>query len=285
MKKASRMPRPWLGRAIVLGLGAFACSETAGPPPAPGEVLDAGGGAGSTGSSAGSEGGADDRGGGELEGGRPGGTAGARDGTPSEGEGGAGGADQPPPPTEPIDGACVGRRAFVATSGAFVPPTGKALALALNAATYGASPITFALFADSQPVRAAASYSVKSGQRHSFPPSLAIEPTPAWLALGGFGSLTAQGRGYLQLATDDGPLELPLDNVSFTVSTADDCTRGVARLTGVIPEANADLIERLSGAGGAGAEGEADARPAAADTPIEAVFSVESVDFEVGRAP
>ncbi len=281
MKKASRMPR--LGWAIVLGLGALACSEAAGPPPAPGEVPDAGGGAGSSGSSAGNEGGTDSSGD-ELEGGRPPGTAGAGDGAPSQGEGGAGGADQPPP-LKPIDGACLGRRAFVATSGAFVPPTGKELALALNAATYGASPIAFALFADSQPITAAASYSVKSGQRHSFPPSLAIEPTPAWLALGGFGSLTAQGRGYLQLTTADGPLELPLDNVSFTVSTADDCTRGVARVTGVIPEANADLIERLSGAGGAGAEGEADARPAAADTPIEAVFSVESVDFEVGSAP
>lgn len=230
-------------------------------------------------------------GGENAEGGSPTGTGGAGAGAPS-GEGGApngeggseqgeGGAGIPP-----IDQACSGDRAFAALSGAFVDPTPRDLAIALNEAIFGIAPMSFVLRGESDVAEAAASYTIVGDGAHSFPESTAPSFVPAWIAEGGFGSTSSQERGYLLVELSDGPLEVPLDNVSFVATTRDGCTRGMVNMTGVISAANGDVIEQLIGASTDTAAAPADERRVPTeDVTVSALFLVELVEFDFGTLP
>jgi hypothetical protein len=238
----------------------------------------ASGGTGGNGGNAGDGGEGDDGGageggaaadGGNSSGGAPDGAGGAEDG--------GGGSGIPP-----IDAACSGDRAFAAVSGAFVDPTPQDFALALNAAILGVvAPMSFVVRTDGDMAEVAASYTIVGDGAHSFLAAMAPDFVPAWIAEGGFGTSSSQNRGYLLVELDDGPLEVPLDNLSFFATTRDGCTRGVVSMTGVLPAENADLVERITGT----ATDEADAMSEERRTPEEAVtvsalFSVELVEFD-----
>lgn len=243
-------------------------------------VVTGAGASGGTGGKSGSggEGGEDASGasgastdGGSSPGGAPNGEGGS--------DAGAGGAVIPP-----IDTACAGDRAFAAVSGAFVDPTPQAFALALNEAVFGLVPMSFVLRNDGGVAKAAASYTIVDDGAHSFVEAMAPDFVPAWIAEGGFGTISSQNRGYLLVQLEDGPLEVPLDNVSFVATTREGCTRGVVSMTGVLPPENADLVARITGT--AAEDGAAEeARTPEAAVMVSALFSVELVEFDFEASP
>lgn len=213
--------------------------------------------------------------GGEPEAGTPRGEGGASENSSSGGE--------PAVDPTPLQSTCTGERAFTASSGAFIAPTDKALAEALNDGIYGISPVTFVLLNDGASPRVAASYSKDSSGKQAFHAGLAPEPTAAWVNGETFGTDTAQPEGYLLIDTADGPLEVPLANLSYSLTTSERCSKGIATLAGVIPKSHADLVVRLTGVESGDPE---DAeRGDAVDTPVSAIFSVEQSDFDFGSVP
>lgn len=228
-------------------------------------------------------------------GGTPTDSAGTSAGGEPTSEGGAAGADgeggAAPVDSKPRDGSCTGQRAFTALAGSFVSPTEAQLARALNDAIFGIAPITIALLNDGESPRVAASYSKESAGRHAFHPGIAPEPTLAWVKGEAFGTDAAQAHGYLLLDTTSGALELPLDNLSYSVTTSEGCSKGVVTLTGVIPASRADLVQQLTGSdsddaeGGSGGAGNDEDRDEPVDTAVSAIFSVELVDFDFGSVP
>lgn len=219
----------------------------------------------------------------------PGGGAGANQsagGAEPQGDGGttepgAGGA--PPVDVPPRDTACTSPRAFIARSGSFVAPTDKALAQALNEAIFDQRPITFVLLGEVEAPRVAASYSKDSAGTQAFHAGIAPEPTEGWVNGDAFGTRTAQPHGYLLVDTTDGPLEIPVDNLNYSVTTSDACTKGVATVSGVIPASRADLVDQLTGQDSG--DPEQPDREEPMDTPLSAIFSVELTDFDVGSLP
>jgi hypothetical protein len=190
------------------------------------------------------------------------------------------------PSDEPIDDACTGNRAFAASGSAFVKPTEQALALALDEDTYDTSPITFVLRGGDKP-RVAASYTVDAGGVQAFPPELAPEETVGWIRKGGFGTDSAQVSGYLLVTAADGQVELPLENLTFTLTTQQHCTRGIARLSGTVPASRRDLVDKLAAAHSNNGNGNPNdpGRTPEIETPVHAVFAVELVDFDFGSTP
>lgn len=214
--------------------------------------------------------------------------AGSSGGSASGGDGsgvetaGSTSTDAGAPTAEPIDRACMGDRAFAVSGGAFVAPTEKPLALALNRDIFGVSPITFVLRGGDEPI-VVASYSVDANGQQAFPAALATPSVAAWIRSGGFGTETAQPSGYLRVIADDGDVEIPLENLTFSVTTQQGCTRGVARLTATIPASRRDLVDKLSGGRGDGPDDPG--RSAEVETPVHAVFEVELVDFDFRSGP
>jgi hypothetical protein len=231
--------------------------------------------AGGTEQTAGATGGAptDDGSGGALshaEGGEP--------ANPGSDAGGDGAVDPTPRET-----ACTAPRAFIAHAGSFVAPTDKALAQALNQDIFDRRPITFVLLGEPEAPRVAASYSQESAGKQAFHAGIAPEPTDGWLNGDAFGTATAQPHAHLLVDTEDGPLEIPLDNLSYTVTTSDACTQGVATVSGVIPASRADLVDQLTGVDSG--DPELPDREDPLDTPVSAIFSVELVEFDFGSVP
>lgn len=269
------------GLSLVLGCSGGSDLPPPGQPAQP-EPEDGGAGgssrgtddAGDTGGSAAAAGGEDTEG----QGGNAAAGSSSTDGGASPGAAGDGPVDP-----RPTDTSCSGERAFAVTASAFVSPTPKALAEALNADTFDSSPLTVVLRNDGEAPLVAASYTQDSAGKQIFHPGLEPELTPAWLTGDTFGTETAQPHGYLLVSTQSGPLEVPLDNVSFSLSTSDRCGKGVATLSGVIPADHADLVDTLTGASAGGSEDPG--REAPADTPVSAIFSVELVDFDFGSLP
>jgi hypothetical protein len=184
----------------------------------------------------------------------------------------------------PIDAACVGNRAFVAVSGAFIEPTPRELALGLNELIFDSTPMSFVLLEDAGLPRVAASHTILNDGLHAFPEALTPQFVPGWLAEGGFGSSAAQERGHLYVVLEDGPLEVPLANITFSATTQADCTRGVVSMNGVIPAHRADLVARLSGVPSDDSM-DPDDRPVDEEVTVSALFAVDLVEFDFEALP
>lgn len=215
-------------------------------------------------------------------GGGPSAEAGAGSEAGAAGDAGAAGAIEEP---SPIDEPCRGDRAFKVVAGAFVEPTSEALALELNRLVYGESPLTIVLRTSGDEPRVAASYTKRDGSTEAFPEALAPELAPGWIATGGFGTLSAQTSGWMLVTLGSEPLEIPLQNISFVITTRDRCTRGTAMLSAVIPGDNADLVDRILGTPEDPEEEEEERLPTTNEVPLEAVFVVELTDFNFESSP
>jgi hypothetical protein len=195
-------------------------------------------------------------------------------GEAGEGEAGAPGATGqtsiPPMPS------CLEQVAFTAVASAFVSPTPKSLALALNELTFDAGPISVVLDGATEQPMVTASYSTVENGVHRFPAELVPSPTPAWILGNAFGSSTAQREGWLLVILEHGPLEVPLRNIHVDVTTEADCTSGFASLTAVIPAETNDIIDDLIGS--------TDEQPAGerfeGDVTVRGMFVLELVEFD-----
>lgn len=189
------------------------------------------------------------------------------------GETGAGGAaGESSTPSTPT---CQPPVAFAAVASAFISPTPKDLALALNELTFDTSPISVVLGGSSQQPVVTVSYTTAHDGVHSYPGELAPTSAPAWILDETFGSTSAQQEGWLLVMLDSGPLEVPIRNIHVDVSTEADCTSGFANMTAVIPAETSDLVDDLIGATESAASGDR----FEGDVTIRGIFVLELVEF------
>ena len=156
----------------------------------------------------------------------------------------AGPEQSPPPEVTPL---CEGNRAFAASYSAFVPPTPPDLAIALNAQLYGKNPVSVVLTRDDEGPLLAATYTTQEDGVHSFPGGLDPDLARAKNTPTGFESQAAQLEAWLWLDLEDGPVELPLENVTLLATALNSCTAALITLTGVVSEDYADLVAEISG--------------------------------------
>lgn len=157
-------------------------------------------------------------------------------GTHTGGMGPTGGGGTDPGP-DPIDVACTGDKAFEATGMAFVFPTPPTLGAALGALAYDPSthPITIVLRADQGVVTASAADGDK------------FVDSPPWgaasIAVGGFSTVAPQPTALLRLIDpgDGSPIDIALENLTLSATTAASCTYATVLLDAAIPGSQGDV--------------------------------------------
>ncbi len=217
-----------LGYAGILAIGLVACAESKddnlpNPKPSTTTSTTQNQGGGGTGGGVGGE-----NSGGQGETGGVGGGTSASTGTDSES-----GTD-----TAALDIACTGDKAFEATGMSFVFPTPPALGVALGMLTYDPSthPITIVLLAEQEMVTASAA---DSGKFVVNPPAGTVS-----IAHGGFSTDSPQTSGLLRLVDpkDGTPIDIALENLTFSATTQAGCSYANVVLEAVIPATQGEVL-------------------------------------------
>ncbi len=181
----------------------------------------------------------------------------------------------------PVDEVCPGPTGFLTDSIAFVPGTPAALAQTLNHLTYSA-PGALAIVAMVKPSIGAGTGYIGGVElvstAYAFAEGLKPTPNPLSLQVGGFAT-TEPSTGWLSL-TDGSQKHIRLENISFTGTTSEHCSRLMGVLTATIAESAGNIS--LTGPSGARTVSQLAGAP---PWDVRALIQASSVSFDFSSLP